>query len=262
MDGISCGGSLIAPDVVLTAGHCKLATPSDYGNIHVGRHSYQQGGKADDTELFQVENHFRHPKYVGQLCCGYTEGVRFNGVSYDFMLLKLNGESTKQVVSLETSSDSPVNNEELYVMGFGDIHADPNIYVEPDRLFEVTVNYLPNEMCARASVYPMKLLPEETLCATDQRQDGCQGDSGGPLVAKGDNDSGLDDIQVGLVSWGWGCAEQPGVYARISEGYGWIRERVCAISDDPPESFNCPSTMLEGGVSQQEYNSSKRNKSK
>jgi hypothetical protein len=60
-------------------------------------------------------------------------------------------------------------------MGFGDINANPDVYVEPDRLFEVTLNYLSNEECASASIYPLELLPPETLCATDVRQDGCQG---------------------------------------------------------------------------------------
>lgn len=126
-------------------------------------------------ELFNVQNHFRHPDYIGQLCCGYNDGMRFNGVSHDFMLLKLDGMSTKTVVSLETNSTSPVDDQELYLMGFGDINANPNIYVEPDRLFEVTLNYLSNEECASSSIYPLRLLPSETLCATDQRQDGCQG---------------------------------------------------------------------------------------
>jgi Trypsin len=152
-----------------------LLSPKEYGQVYVGRHDYRNGGRQDGVELFNVQNHFRHPDYIGQLCCGYNDGMRFNGVSHDFMLLKLDGMSTKTVVSLETNSTSPVDDQELYLMGFGDINANPNIYVEPDRLFEVTLNYLSNEECASSSIYPLRLLPSETLCATDQRQDGCQG---------------------------------------------------------------------------------------
>jgi hypothetical protein len=69
------------------------------------------------------------------------------------------------------------------------------------------------------------------------------GDSGGPLILKGDSDDKSDDVQVGLTSWGWDCGQQPGVYARVSEGYEWIRDQVCRISDNPPERFNCESLV-------------------
>jgi hypothetical protein len=76
------------------------------------------------------------------------------------------------------------------------------------------------------------------------------GDSGGPLIVKGDHNDTSDDVQVGLTSWGWDCGQQPGVYARVSEGYEWIRDLVCTISNNPPEAFHCQSQVQV--ISQQE----------
>lgn len=62
---------------------------------------------------------------------------------------------------------------------------------------------------------------------------------GGPLVVLGENHD--SDVQVGIVSWGYECANKhfPGVYTRVSNYYEWIREHVCEKSSNPPDSFDC-----------------------
>ena len=42
------------------------------------------------------------------------------------------------------------------------------------------------------------------LCAGEKGLDSCQGDSGGPLFAT----VGGTEIQMGIVSWGFGCASR------------------------------------------------------
>jgi Trypsin len=67
--------------------------------------------------------------------------------------------------------------------------------------------------------------------------DACSGDSGSPLVMEAFSET--FDVQVGIVSWGRGCAVYPGVYSRISSGYDWIRGEVCYKSVSPPWYMGC-----------------------
>jgi trypsin len=89
-----------------------------------------------------------------------------------------------------------------------------------DELYAVEVNYVSNKQCSQAKGYVdgdlvsfEGMITTGMLCAKGMNQDSCQGDSGGPLVIKGNGSNGASDIQVGVVSWGVGCADSrfPGV---------------------------------------------------
>ena len=53
-------------------------------------------------------------------------------------------------------------------------------------------------------MYKNEITPD-ILCAAEVDKGSCQGDSGEPLVIGGSSSD--EDVQVGLVSWGVGCAK-------------------------------------------------------
>lgn len=56
-------------------------------------------------------------------------------------------------------------------------------------------------------------------------KDTCQGDSGGPLFLKGATPAG--DRQLGVVSWGIGCAgDTPGAYTDLIKLGPWVRAGI------------------------------------
>jgi trypsin len=82
-------------------------------------------------------------------------------------------------------------------------------------------------------------ITDNMICTLAFDKDSCQRDSGGPEIVKGSD--ATTDLQVGVISWGLGCATNifPGVSARISTAYEWIRTEVCNRSAEPPSDFEC-----------------------
>jgi trypsin len=122
---------------------------------------------------------------------------------------------------------------------------------------DVNLNVISNEECEASKgdldgyfmTYENQIT-DNMLCAWASQRDSCQGDSGGPLIIKGDVAS--SDLQVGVVSWGNGCADAdfPGVYARISAVNSWIEESVCTHSSYASESgFDCGYNQHDDSVS-------------
>mmetsp|Transcript_42315 Transcript_42315/g.62788 ORF Transcript_42315/g.62788 Transcript_42315/m.62788 type:complete len:1003 (-) Transcript_42315:64-3072(-) len=220
-----CGGSVVAPDMILSAAHCKGEATS----VQVGRHD--RNDRFDTYEVLPVVQEFPHPQYDARQ-------------NYDQMLIKVSKTTNAQSVRLNSDGDVPQAGQETTVMGWGATVSGDSSSTSPE-LLEVTVGVVSNEQCRQAKnpAYPFTnyyndIFPN-MMCAIDEGEDSCQGDSGGPLIIRGGSASG--DVQIGVVSWGYGCAIPgfPGVYSRTSADFDWIRDTICERSEAPPSYLNC-----------------------
>jgi secreted trypsin-like serine protease len=199
-DRHSCGGSVIAEDVILTAAHCveEVSDPDEL-TVTSGSVDLESG---DLVETAVVDFHIAHD---------YNEPVAF---ANDWALLLLDEPIDAEPVDLATD---PEEYEAITVAGWGETGSG---YPTVARWAQVP--FVDDEGCEAA--YPGEVDAQTMLCAGDLANggvDSCQGDSGGPAMAP--NEDG-DLIQVGVVSWGYGCAEpgNPGVYSEIADFNGAI----------------------------------------
>jgi trypsin len=216
-----CTGTLIAPDYVLTAGHCgsitgaAIGTPAGWPapliDVRIGANRSGQGEKVPVSRVI-VE-----PDYLA------TPG-------HDITLLQLASDSTKAPTKV-----AGANEGSLWAAGTMETIAGWGTTSEggdtPDTLQEAQVPITSDATCAAAY---SDFDPATMVCAGYPQggTDTCQGDSGGPLFGR----TAAGDLKVvGATSFGEGCARagKPGVYARVADTAlrEWIRAQAPAGVD-------------------------------
>jgi trypsin len=214
-----CTGTLIAPDTVLSAGHCSsltgaaVATPASWPAPLI---TVRIGGDTRNTgEVVPVSRVIMHPSYV------------LRG-DYDVSLLRLSRASTKAPTKVVGAAERSLWQPGVMqtVVGWGVTEEGGDV---PDRLQKAEVPITTDDYCDTAYASWGGINRQTEVCAGYPQGgvDACQGDSGGPLLRP--NELGERRVTA-VVSWGDGCARagRPGVYARVGDTTlrEWVRGHV------------------------------------
>ncbi len=220
-----CTGTVIATNVILTAGHCAedaetgvINEPSGYGVV-TGNVEWTSSAR----QVSGVSKVIIYPGYLR----GYGVG--------DAALLVLATPTTAPAIRLGTWPSDATDLEAgrpAVIAGWGKTFYAEEALLERLRWAE-TVLQTSSYCEANAPTF----FPSDELCVINPPEyetGACEGDSGGPLISL--NPSGSGVIEIGVTSHGYGecLTTRPTVLTRADLIASWAHSWIEAVKPPPP----------------------------
>lgn len=206
---MGCGGALYSPTLVLTAAHCVSRTGTNTSIT----------ATLGVVDLNSTSRITRKSNYV-------YRAPGYNGAGDDWAFIRLASPVTG-IATLPIATSTAYDSGTFTIAGWG---ANREGGSQQRYLLKATVPFVSDATCNSSSMYGGEVIAAEEICAgyTSGGVDTCQGDSGGPMFRR---DAANAWIQVGIVSWGDGCARpnKPGVYTQVSYFSSAIRSAATSL---------------------------------
>ncbi|XP_002164216.1 elastase-1 isoform X1 [Hydra vulgaris] len=210
-----CGGTLIAPNYIITAAHCVIYAKKEGITITLGEHvrDTNEGSEQEHT----VENIIIHNEYND------------SSLESDIAIIKL-----KKKVKINDDigfaclpNEPPPTNATCYLTGWGLLTPGG---ISSNILNEAKMPIVSNKKCGEKNKNDLgtSKVTENMLCAgfeNDNKVSGCHGDSGGPFVCKKKNSWVLH----GVLSWGsrfCDASHRYTVFTKVFNYMNWINKNL------------------------------------